>query len=377
MKIDDKTNDLVEFQIGEDGTFSIDFDDEGELINPTKESIKEEADNDEDDSGKFIIDPDTYGQDEDDDEDIDDEETKVSTKKEKKVVAKSTTSEDNPYKAFAQSLIENEVLLGLDENEDIESEEDLVNHVIKTRDTLVNDTLAEINDKSYGAVDFFLNGGTPEEFIKTFENKPSTFNFSEEEIASKDDVKRKIAEAYFKNKGFEGKKLDKFITNSIDLDEPSDFIEMQEELSKADKQKKEEFIRKNKEKEEIIAKQKQEFNAKLEENTFNTNEFIPGKKIDRKIKEKVFENIPQVLNKVNKDLSKYAPILAYLDHYGILDGKFDKIMKDIETKQTTKLGEILKSTTFKSRGNSNNNYEEDIDLKTAAKASLPKYKRSN
>jgi hypothetical protein len=376
MKIENE--ELVEFQIGSDGTFSIDFDDEGELINPAKEDSKEKSENKEDsDTGKFIIDPDTYGQDEDEDEDTDDEDSKASTKKEKKVVAKTSTSEDNPYKVFAQSLIENEVLLSLDENEDIESEEDLVNHVIKTRDTLVNDALAEINDKSYGAVDFFLNGGTPEEFIKTFENKPSIFNFSEEEITSKDDVKRKIAEAYFKNKGFEGKKLDKFITNSIDLDEPSDFIEMQEELSKVDKQKKEEFIKKNKEKEEIIAKQKQEFNSKLEENTFNTNEFIPGKKIDKKIKEKVFENIPQVLSKVNKDLSKYAPILAYLDHYGILDGKFDKIMKDVETKQTTKLGEILKSTTLKSRGNSNNNYEEDIDLKTAAKASLPKYKRSN
>ena len=362
---------LVEFQIGNDGTFSIDFDDEGNLVNPVNSTKggKEEEKEEEDDSEKFIIDPDTYGQDE---EDIDEEEPKPITKSKSKT---TSTSEDNPYKAFAQSLIESEVLLDLEENEDIETEEDLINHVIKTRDTLINETLAEVNDKSYGAVDFFLNGGTPEEFIKTFSSKPSVFNFSEDEIFSNDDVKKKIAEAYFKTKGFEGKKLDKFVTNSIDLDETSDFLEMQEELSKVDKQKKEEILKKNKENEQRLIKQKEEFNKKLEENTLNTSEFIPGRKLDKKVKEKVFENIPEVLTKVNKDLSKYAPILAYLDYYGILDGKFDKIIKDVESKQTTKLGEILKSTTIKTRGNGNNHYEEDIDLKTAAKASLLKYRR--
>lgn len=365
---------IVDFQIGTDGTFSIDFDDEGNLTNPLDKSSKEEEKEDIDDSEKFIVDPDTYG-----DEDIEDDEIKESSKKSKdsNKEIKTSTSKDNPYKAFAVALIENEVLLDLAENEDIESEEDLINHVIKTRDTLVNETLAEVNDRSYGAVDFFLNGGTPEEFIKNFNNKPETFHFSEDDISDDESVKRKIAEAYFKTKGFDGKKLTKFVTNSIDLDDTSDFLEMQDELAKFDKQKKEELLNKNKENEQRMIKQKEEFNKKLEENTFNTNEFIPGKKIDRKIKEKVFENIPEVLAKVNKDLSKYAPILAYLDHYGILDGKFNTIMKDIETKQTTKLGEILKSTSIKTRGTGNTYYEEDVDLKSAAKASLPKYRKSN
>ena len=46
--------------------------------------------------------------------------------------------------------------------------------------------------------------------------------------------------------------------------------------------------------------------------------------------------------KINGDLAKYLPILSALDRYGLLDLKFDKILKEGKTQSVSQLEQILK-----------------------------------
>lgn len=340
--------DIENFKMG-DPVVSIEFDENGDImeIEPDKveEEITEEESTEETGVEESIDDQDTVKNDTEDSQEVEDEiDDSESTDTEE--------STDNPYQAFASKLIEDEILLSLEEGENIETEEDLVNHVSKTRDYLVEDIIKEANTKSYGAVDFFLNGGTPEEFAKQFGSKPkSVLNYKEEDITDNEDIQREVLENYYKKTTkFNDKKIKKLIDNDIDLGEPDEILEAYNKLVELDKEEKEAFKQESEARKVKQRKQQEQFNRSMQENTLNTSEFIPGRKLKKDVKEKVLNNIPDTWKKVNEDLSKYAPILSYLDYYGLLDGKFDKVIKEVETKQTSKLGDVLSKTKLSRKG---------------------------
>lgn len=335
--------------INDDGYFEVDFDPEtgDATFNPEDTSNDEESEDNAQVDTKVDTKEDGFEYNPDE-ESEDNSNNEIASEEQEEI----DDSEDiNPLQAFTEQLAEKGMVLDLEEGQEITSDEELFDHFQKSIDTVITSSLENANKASHGAVTHFLNGGTVEEFIKVFGNNDNIIpSYKEEDITDNDSAKKEIAEAFFKSKGFSGKKLKKYVDSSVDLDEDSEFLEMQEELFENDKKNKESFTVEAKKRKEAQEAAAEEYRNKVKESIVNTKEFIPGRKLDKKTKEGIYENAQNTLNKINKDLSKYVPILSYLDHYGLLDGNFDKVIKETETKTSKSLSDVLRKT---NRGKTN------------------------
>lgn len=163
------------------------------------------------------------------------------------------------------------------------------------------------------------------------------------------------------SKGFSEKKAKRLVENELELEDAA--LEAFESLEKGRLQANKQ-IAQDVEKSKQDAMDKQEsFMSTMKDNTFQYNEFVPGKKVNDKTKAKVFDNIQPVLAKINGDLAKYAPILAYLDHYEMLDVKFKVPMDEAKSKSVKAMGELL-SAKKKTRGRSSSN-SDNMNLATS------------
>lgn len=342
--------------------FEIEFDDEGNVLQVEKSSEKE----DDEETKKPV--PKGKSSEEEDEIDEDEESDDSSEDNEDK----NKDIEENPFLVFANYLKEKEFLPDITEEElkNIKSDDDLAELMNKQMDNIVLSQLQEANEKSNGAVAHFLNGGTEEDFVNKFnknENLNSLLNYNEDEIKEDEDIQRKVLKAYYKKTtNFNDKKISKLIDNDIELGETDDIIANYNELKEINKKEKEDSIKRAKQKELEVQENNKRILKQYQDNTYQYEEFIPGRKLDKKSKEKVFDNIKPTMEKINKDLTKYAPILSYLDHYGLLEGDFSKVIKDVETKQTSKLADVIKNTKFSKKSDSKDN----DDFKTIIKNSI-------
>jgi hypothetical protein len=164
--------------------------------------------------------------------------------------------------------------------------------------------------------------------------------YSEEQIRGDINTAKDVIRKYYKDKNVTENVVNSIIENTEDLETTA--LELNQLNIQADEAEKVKLAEKLKRQEEEQIRQRQEFNERIKKNTFEYDEFIPGKKLRKADKEEVFLNIQPVLNKVNGDLSKYAPMLAYLDKYGILDGDFSKLIKTGKSQGISKMEQILK-----------------------------------
>ena len=146
-------------------------------------------------------------------------------------------------------------------------------------------------------------------------------------------------------------------------------MEFQKEHVDADTLKKEQFKKQAEKKKIEKERELESYKQAIQDNVGKVSEFIPCRKVDEKTKEQILQNTQNTLSKINKDLTKYVPILSYLDHYGLLDGNFDKVLKEVETKATKSLSDVLRNTTRK-KGNTKVKDKEESSLKEAALFSL-------
>jgi hypothetical protein len=170
--------------------------------------------------------------------------------------------------------------------------------------------------------------------------------FSKEEISKNINLQKQIVKNYYLKKGISEKKANNLVENTLDIE--SEALEFYEDYKKELTEENKKIAESLKQKETENIKKREIFNETIKNNVITMQEFIPGRKLKESDKEIVLKNITPTLNKVNSDLVKYAPILSYLDYYGLLDGKFDKIIKEVETKQVDRLSQILKEGKKKS-----------------------------
>lgn len=338
----------------EQETFTIDFDDEGNVIEVDDSSDDKETEETTEEVEESI--------------ESEVEETESTEIEETQEEAQDNSENENPFVVFASILKEKEFLPDISDEDlaGIETEDDLAELMNKQMDNIVLSQLEEANEKSYGALAHFLNGGTFEEFASKFakgEGASSVLNYKEEDITDNEDVQRKILNAYYKKTTkFSDKKIAKLIDNDVELGETDEIVAVYNELKELDKKEKEEFAKQSKQREVEAEENRKKLVKTYQDNTYNYDEFIPGKKIDKKVKEKVFNGIQPTMEKINKNLTKYAPILSYLDHYGMLDGDFSKVIKDIETKQTSKLASVIKNTSFSRKTDKSKKTEDFKDI---------------
>lgn len=181
---------------------------------------------------------------------------------------------------------------------------------------------------------------------------------SEDQIRSDIDVAKSVIKKYYSRIGTPEKEIQRIIDTRDDLEESAlELNKLNEELDLKEQNSLAETI---KQQEESALRQREEFNETLKNNVFAYEEFIPGRKLQKRDKEDVFMNIEPTFTKIKSNLAKYAPLLSYLDKYGILEGKFDKLINEGASKQTTKFAEILKEKSRKSTGTTHRRKSEGL-----------------
>jgi len=278
------------------------------------------------------------------DEDDEDEKT-VSTKKVegKKITPEETDNSDsedaiieNEFSAFASLLNESGFFPDIEDEElvTIKSEDELQEKLARQ----LNKTFIDWQDSyKQNLIDNLVKDG----HIKKGEVDPNLImSYSKEDIKGNLEVAKKVHDDFYRRKGLSDKQIKTIISGTEDLEDSA--LELFDELEVEKNKEKVLLAAKLKEQEGLAAKQRIEFAENLKKNTFEYEEFIPGRKLRKQDKQEVFDNIEPVLKKINQNLFKYAPLLSYLDRYGMLDGSFDKILKEGQTQSVTKLEQILK-----------------------------------
>ena len=368
MKVEGNT--LPGFTLGQDTSFEVDITDEGitiaDPVKPEKEEEVEEDDKEGFDYETYLAELDEVKEEEDEDEGT--VETVEDTEEE--------GTEVNLFSEFAARLRDADILDLNDEDlSTITDEESLVTGLNKQITNIVDTTLRDLDSRSNGAITHFINGGTVEDFTKSF-NKSSILSYSEDDIQNDVNIQRKIAEEYINRTSSKMSKKMKqaSVDNLVDIQGEDAILEIYQELKELENSDKEAIALENKRKQEQLSKQKEEFNQTLYNNTLAMDEFVPGRKWDKKMKEKVFQNITPTLEKVNSNLAKYAPTLSALDSLGLLDGDFSKVIKEIETKRTSSFAEVLKQTNPKKFTNNQIKDDRQNNIRSIAKASLKRIK---
>lgn len=333
--------------------------------NPSKEKTIEKNDDSD------LIDTDDYlnNDDEPDDKNDELEKKKVNSQVNNNEGSKKTENPDgedvtNEFTAFALSLDNNGFFPDLEEEElrSIQSEEDLQNAMSKQ----LNTVLAQWQDQYKKNL---LSNLISEGYITKEEAKNLPLvEFSEESIKGNIDTAKNVIREYYKRLGTVDKQVERIINSTDDLEESA--LELLPELKKIEANENAKLAEQLKQREELEKQRKLQFEEALKKNTFEFEEFIPGRKLQKKDKQEVFDNIFPVLEKINKDTAKYAPILAYLDKYGFLEGKFGKLINEAKTQSVSELDRILKekkrtsgSNTGGERGSSKIEID-DSDVKT-------------
>jgi hypothetical protein len=281
--------------------------------------------------------------DESDDEDTDDDSEDSEDDSEDDDTPASTN--ENPITLFAKNLQKQGILDVLEDDTAIEDEEGLYNaislQVSKTFETWQQEFINELDSKSKKLFNHLKNGGKVEDFVDVH-SKINYTEYTEADIRANERLQKDIVRDYYKELGLSDDKITKKIERIVDLEEEA--IDLKEELDKIKAKKEKELEDKTTAEQSKKEQEIANFNKSLETTTLSYEEFIPGKKLSTDIKKKVHGSIRNTWEKVNSDLSKYAPILAYLDYYKILDGDFTKVITDIKTSVVKDVDKTIKTT---------------------------------
>jgi DNA-binding transcriptional MerR regulator len=285
-----------------------------------------------------------------DDEEEEKDESPEEIEKAEKVEEKDNNFPDNKtnkdtqetpedvYNIFASELKEANILSDL-------SDEDIKK--IKNTDDLMQAISSQFNIWADGYKSNLVNNLIQDGIIKPDQLSSNTSKvYSDEDIKSNVEIQKQIAKNYYKSKGIPEKKIDTLIEDTMDLEE--DALEFNKELKSHFEEEQKQLAVSLKKKEEDNIKARETFNKTLKDNVFAIEEFA-GRKVKNADKEIVLKNIPSTLTKINQNLAKYAPILAFLDHYKILEGNFEKVVTNAESNVVYKLSKALQE---KRSGNS-------------------------
>lgn len=166
-------------------------------------------------------------------------------------------------------------------------------------------------------------------------------SYSQEDIKSDEKAAMETIRSFYKSKDIPDAQIETIIKNTIDLEEEA--LRLLPYIDQMKEEHNKKLAEQLKQKEEAEITQKQVFEKTLKDNVYNYKEFIPGRQLSDQDKESVFGNIVPVLNKINSDLGRYAPILAYLDKYNLLEGDMSKILAEATTKKVSKFEELITS----------------------------------
>ena len=185
-------------------------------------------------------------------------------------------------------------------------------------------------------------------------------NFEKTKIKDDIELQKDIIRASYKRKGLEDSDIETLIKGEIDLEERA--AKEYETLINIDKSNREKESALLVKEEEDRKKQNEEFAESFKKEIKGLNTLLPNKNLDDKKQNELFLNINNTFNKINSNQAKYYAMLSYLDNLGVLDGKFDDLLKTGETIGTNKMEAILRAKKTSSGSKKTQRKEEDYIL---------------
>lgn len=232
------------------------------------------------------------------------------------------TNSDNPYSAWGQSLAEKGFFPDIEEEvlNSVNNEDDISDLLEKQLNTTFNQWK---NSYTSNLVNNLIADG----YIKQ-SDVPNLISqsYTEEDIKNDSEVAKNVIRKYYKRTNVPDKEIERIISSRDDLEESA--LELNKLNAEYDKREQQTAAEKIKQREAEQQRKIEDFNRNVQSTAYSFNEFIPGRKLNKRDKDDAIRNVQPTLGKVNSNLAKYGVILSYLDKYGILDGDFTKIIKD-------------------------------------------------
>jgi hypothetical protein len=269
--------------------------------------------------------------------------------------------DSNPLNDYAKHMAARG-LLDLDDEDVVESEEDLEKIQERTIQNGINSYKQSIPEDGQKFLEFLENGGRPEDFHKYYYSDSS---FAEYSIDSEDNQKYVVEEA-LKLEGYSDEEIEDEINDAIDLGklEKKAAVHLKK-LQKIEAQNKDRLIEAQKE----YAKQQEQLRAQNWDNFKKglfDKEQIAGFKMSPKMKQEIWDYMAKPVNK-KTGLTQYQidsqenEDARYMFAY-LLKNKWDikALEKQVETKAVSKLRSKL------------NNYTDSRNKLGGAKSNLQK-----
>lgn len=212
-----------------------------------------------------------------------------------------------------------------------------------------------------------LDSGVDPETAKTISKSKSYYdkiNTDELEQEDKEDLRKSLMTEYYKlTTRFSDVKIKKEIENKIALGEDIEFAkealpEIKDYYKQAGEDEKKKLEQQRLDNDKATKQRMEEFNKKIED----LQEVVPGIKLNKGEKNKIKDIITKPVKEVNgvplnslwakrsEDPDKFDTVLATLYHYGVFDGKWDKVVKANKSKAAEEIEKAMKggSADFKS-----------------------------
>lgn len=172
----------------------------------------------------------------------------------------SSDSEDELMSYIGKTLSDKGILQLGSEDKEFKTEDDIYNGIQETITNGIESWKSSLGEESLKYIDYLEKGGDPSKYIEVnAEVDYSTMSLED------DDSKKSLITAFYKEKGFSEKKIQRLIESSEDMDELSDEAEEAKEYFKNKKESsKEALLRAQALEAEKHRKSQEEFTASLE-----------------------------------------------------------------------------------------------------------------
>lgn len=362
------------------GDLGIDFDSLlNEDENPGQEEQEEQLspkENQEEDEfkdfdiNKTLSEEGEQEKDEDSEQEEDKSESSPSTVDSEEEQNKNEESSVSYTLAFARYQLERGNLTDLNEEElqkiiEEEGEDEAMGYIFRNEIERTENSIKEELQQQYeDDVKSYLrlrDAGADDEIAKDIAGGQKFYNEIKTEDIENDDnskLREKILKHWYeKSTTFKPEKINKLIENHVslgdDVDLAKDAVDEMRDYYKDEVKKQEEQTQKQ---QEEFKKEHSQQLENLKNKIDQMEEVLPGHKINKQTKDKIYDTITKpvaqddkgnVLNSIwNKRLQdpfKFDTMLAYLDHIGVLDGKFDKLTKPAKSQAVDDLQNLIKS----------------------------------
>jgi hypothetical protein len=310
---------------------------------------------------------------EDDDKEIDkepeqDKSQEKDTSKAPDSSKKHTEESETPFTlAFARYQLEQGNLRALDEEELLniikeQGEEAAMSHLQnKETEAIRNELLESYEDDVKYYLDL-VDSGVDRDLAKNYAQAKTRYDsISKEDLEDEDkeDLRKEVLKTHYKlTTSFSDAKIDKLIERAVslgeDIEESLEAIDgVKKYFTEVGEQEKQKIKNAELKQKEEAAKSLKELDDKIDALT----EIIPKMPLNKVEKNKIKELITKPVKNVNgvnlnaiwakrmEDPFKFETTLAALYHYGVFDGKWDKIISGTKSKAVGDLKKAIETNT--------------------------------